>query len=146
MTTTLTLTRWGQSVGIEPVSQQLLEDLARSFYTEIHEYVLDNRHGHRLARRGDPLFRVVDDPAGEKVVSVYRGLVPLVIERLRQRGYQIEKSYLPPSPLSSFDIDPLRDKFERVDREFLETVRRHDRRSEERRVGKECRSRWSPYH
>ena len=22
----------------------------------------------------------------------------------------------------------------------------HDRRSEERRVGKECRSRWSPYH
>src|SRR6266576_3240265 len=24
--------------------------------------------------------------------------------------------------------------------------RRHRRRSEERRVGKECRSRWSPYH
>ena len=24
--------------------------------------------------------------------------------------------------------------------------RRHERRSEERRVGKECRSRWSPYH
>ena len=23
---------------------------------------------------------------------------------------------------------------------------RHDNRSEERRVGKECRSRWSPYH
>ena len=23
---------------------------------------------------------------------------------------------------------------------------RHDHRSEERRVGKECRSRWSPYH
>jgi len=23
---------------------------------------------------------------------------------------------------------------------------RHQRRSEERRVGKECRSRWSPYH
>ena len=22
----------------------------------------------------------------------------------------------------------------------------HDSRSEERRVGKECRSRWSPYH
>ena len=27
-----------------------------------------------------------------------------------------------------------------------ETSRRPDRRSEERRVGKECRSRWSPYH
>src|SRR5256885_1494867 len=25
-------------------------------------------------------------------------------------------------------------------------IRRHSRRSEERRVGKECRSRWSPYH
>ena len=25
-------------------------------------------------------------------------------------------------------------------------ARRHDDRSEERRVGKECRSRWSPYH
>ena len=26
------------------------------------------------------------------------------------------------------------------------TVTLHGRRSEERRVGKECRSRWSPYH
>ena len=25
-------------------------------------------------------------------------------------------------------------------------LKRHDKRSEERRVGKECRSRWSPYH
>src|SRR5256885_3844943 len=29
-------------------------------------------------------------------------------------------------------------------RDFL--IRNQDRRSEERRVGKECRSRWSPYH
>src|SRR3712207_7572477 len=28
----------------------------------------------------------------------------------------------------------------------LEFVRQGDTRSEERRVGKECRSRWSPYH
>src|SRR2546425_6162425 len=26
------------------------------------------------------------------------------------------------------------------------SARRHNNRSEERRVGKECRSRWSPYH
>ena len=26
------------------------------------------------------------------------------------------------------------------------TAEKHDSRSEERRVGKECRSRWSPYH
>src|SRR2546426_5261903 len=30
-------------------------------------------------------------------------------------------------------------------RELLDELR-HERRSEERRVGKECRSRWSPYH
>ena len=30
---------------------------------------------------------------------------------------------------------------------FLKSVQgRHVTRSEERRVGKECRSRWSPYH
>ena len=28
----------------------------------------------------------------------------------------------------------------------IEMLRRHFGRSEERRVGKECRSRWSPYH
>src|SRR2546421_8402045 len=31
-------------------------------------------------------------------------------------------------------------------REILVLVDVHFRRSEERRVGKECRSRWSPYH
>ena len=29
---------------------------------------------------------------------------------------------------------------------FIGVVHRLDQRSEERRVGKECRSRWSPYH
>ena len=29
---------------------------------------------------------------------------------------------------------------------FLGGIGAHDFRSEERRVGKECRSRWSPYH
>ena len=30
--------------------------------------------------------------------------------------------------------------------EVLRSLGRHYSRSEERRVGKECRSRWSPYH
>src|SRR5256886_15047048 len=35
----------------------------------------------------------------------------------------------------------------RVMMKFLELAQRdYDKRSEERRVGKECRSRWSPYH
>ena len=33
-----------------------------------------------------------------------------------------------------------------VGREFLQVAGRSHGRSEERRVGKECRSRWSPYH
>src|SRR3712207_6879605 len=33
-----------------------------------------------------------------------------------------------------------------VDRHVVPQVRQHAPRSEERRVGKECRSRWSPYH
>ena len=37
--------------------------------------------------------------------------------------------------------------FDRLRQAGLVTVRREGRsRSEERRVGKECRSRWSPYH
>ena len=31
-------------------------------------------------------------------------------------------------------------------REFIGEIFAVERRSEERRVGKECRSRWSPYH
>ena len=30
--------------------------------------------------------------------------------------------------------------------EFIDNLKRDRKRSEERRVGKECRSRWSPYH
>ena len=32
------------------------------------------------------------------------------------------------------------------DEQMKETVAKFEKRSEERRVGKECRSRWSPYH
>src|SRR2546425_7863404 len=33
-----------------------------------------------------------------------------------------------------------------LDARVIEVARRYSKRSEERRVGKECRSRWSPYH
>ena len=39
--------------------------------------------------------------------------------------------------------------FEQIAALFLKTAdneKEHAKRSEERRVGKECRSRWSPYH
>ena len=37
-------------------------------------------------------------------------------------------------------------EIEAVTQQYREAWQRGDLRSEERRVGKECRSRWSPYH
>ena len=37
------------------------------------------------------------------------------------------------------------DLFQKIGLEVQEEMK-HGKRSEERRVGKECRSRWSPYH
>src|SRR5258707_13692577 len=44
--------------------------------------------------------------------------------------------------------DPTRYSYEFTKAEFVirHILIEHDARSEERRVGKECRSRWSPYH
>src|SRR5256886_1580455 len=42
--------------------------------------------------------------------------------------------------------ESIADRFERVFAEKMTALKVGDPRSEERRVGKECRSRWSPYH
>src|SRR5579862_7489673 len=51
---------------------------------------------------------------------------------------------LPPSPADqeAFLHDHSADAYEKV----VDRLLASDQRSEERRVGKECRSRWSPYH
>src|SRR3712207_9308838 len=43
------------------------------------------------------------------------------------------------------DSDANLERFEKQARN-MHSLARYSRRSEERRVGKECRSRWSPYH
>ena len=43
-------------------------------------------------------------------------------------------------------IPPGVDEAAKVKSEFLTDLAKGNKRSEERRVGKECRSRWSPYH
>ena len=46
-------------------------------------------------------------------------------------------------------IDQVPDEFKQLAKDFSENgfiTTSLDNRSEERRVGKECRSRWSPYH
>src|SRR5256886_16203066 len=56
-----------------------------------------------------------------------------------------------PEPVSSVVVgDPTLFKVEHSDKEpklvFVKPLTQEPARSEERRVGKECRSRWSPYH
>ena len=58
--------------------------------------------------------------------------------------------------LSKKVVDNIARKYERIRKGVegimggkvieTETKKMYNRRSEERRVGKECRSRWSPYH
>src|SRR2546426_5333366 len=51
-----------------------------------------------------------------------------------------------------YNFQPLRQRLERLGHRFTTrcdvevAVHAYEARSEERRVGKECRSRWSPYH
>ena len=49
--------------------------------------------------------------------------------------------------LKTYSMEQLEDEY---DRQTAEIAHKHwvesGKRSEERRVGKECRSRWSPYH
>ena len=64
---------------------------------------------------------------------------------LRSAGYP----YLLSTVLAARGISTVEDAAEFLDRERSLTISpmlMRDMRSEERRVGKECRSRWSPYH
>src|SRR3712207_9339870 len=55
---------------------------------------------------------------------------------------------LPLWGLAKWKVTPLENLEGRTarDRQFIEQLEQSLQRSEERRVGKECRSRWSPYH
>ena len=76
---------------------------------------------------------------GDKVVYPNHGVG--VIEQISSRtiGAQVEKFYLLKIKASSLKVMV---PFHNVGTVGLRKVVR----SEERRVGKECRSRWSPYH
>ena len=56
---------------------------------------------------------------------------------------------LPAAPASSFKLAKVHfvvDTADKIGFDDIEQSFDHNNRSEERRVGKECRSRWSPYH
>src|SRR3712207_5185465 len=77
---------------------------------------------------------VMGGVSSEKDISCFTG--KHIIDSLNKENYEV-------LPI------PINTKYELIDRvkclEFA-LIALHGNRSEERRVGKECRSRWSPYH
>src|SRR3712207_7425272 len=63
---------------------------------------------------------------------------------VRKTPVKIGDSWVVAGALKRTDADPA--EFGRQRAELAERALDERRRSEERRVGKECRSRWSPYH
>src|SRR2546429_10001187 len=95
-------------------------------------------------RTHEAAIRIIDkkgplaNPADRDHCIQYMVAVPLIFGRLTAADYEDEVAADP-------RIDALRKKITCVqDKRFTRDY--HDPRSEDRRVGKECRSRWSPYH
>src|SRR3712207_6475276 len=128
-------------------------------------YEVYDRNGEKIGKVDDLFVNESDQPEDIGVKMGFLGLegtslIPWELTRVNEEGHRIEvsvdKAQVKEGP--SFDDD------EDITPEYEERVRSHyglgamqgaaDRgtygdyyaRSEERRVGKECRSRWSPYH
>src|SRR5437762_12513275 len=61
-------------------------------------------------------------------------------QAVRQRKTSVLRACRVPNPAKRLDV------VQRPKTLFVERLPRHGQRSEERRVGKECRSRWAQYH
>src|SRR5688572_33434410 len=81
---------------------------------------------------GMTVRREIEERTGREI-SI--GAVYATLERLEAKGY-----------VSSFTGEPTAERGGRAKRHFEIEAAGHLARSEERRVGKECRSRWSQYH
>ena len=91
-------------------------DLLHQKYTEAYETLLAH------VRSGELNFLEWDDKTYKAAEAAWHT--------------QLKKVY--PDQCECEDCDQIQDRLETMAVEFT--------RSEERRVGKECRSRWSPYH
>ena len=66
-------------------------------------------------------------------------------QKIQQNAYTREQAEAIQAGLQKQNND-LQGLQQRLSNEFAAEQEKYNKRSEERRVGKECRSRWSPYH
>ena len=80
--------------------------------------------------------QINEEEIGNLPVKEFREMIVKMIQNLRNRmEAQIEKI----QEIFNKDLEEIKNKQTEMNNTITE-------RSEERRVGKECRSRWSPYH
>src|SRR2546426_4235170 len=93
-------------------------------------------------------FQAEDGIRDYKVTGVQTCALPISLSKF---GGRPDAGLADASPIHLYDLehraahrDPIPDVGQAAERTEQQATDR--RRSEERRVGKECRSRWSPYH
>ena len=151
----LRLERWA-----EKSAQNLMESLAVSKQVPFERvlYALGIRYvGETVAKRLAGSFHSMEaleqasfeslvavDEIGERIAQSVRAYFAdarnqAIVKRLKEQGLQMS--------LSEERLANRSDKLKGLTIVISGTFSKHSRdRSEERRVGKECRSRWSPYH
>ena len=115
---------------------------SRERFVEAVEHAL--KAGSPLGDAVEALQQADDTPLTRVLVRDQGKIFPLQVDALEYLRSDTKytalvsrgRSFLVRLPINSFEprLDPAR------------FMRLHRGRSEERRVGKECRSRWSPYH
>ena len=101
----------------------------------IHTYIHLKKENHMIARRFSYTFRYIDDLCAindnGEFERTFSDIYPIELELKKENS-------------TNFSANILDLSIEINGRKFSTHI--YDKRSEERRVGKECRSRWSPYH
>ena len=107
---------------------------------DIYNAAIDQNNFHTIrATEGitaHPSVLIIDGTRVDDVRVYEDGIVPTVISRYGTGGGNVPMVF---EPKSAFEENW-------AESQVKNALRANASRSEERRVGKECRSRWSPYH
>ena len=148
-------------------SQTTVSDLSIETQELLGEYRLVLQQTDRLIAYNDYVERLITDQEAqiidingqlEKFAMIERGIVPLMLDSietldkfidldvpflLKERKARVNRLRI----IMDQSNITVSEKYRQImDAYQIETGFSRDIRSEERRVGKECRSRWSPYH